>query len=260
MGSFEGGTAVVTGGGAGIGEGVCHAWSDRGLSIVVADIDGARAEQVATAIEAKAGRALAVRTDVTSPTSVAALAKAAHTRFGEVTVLCNNAGVMLYGPVVEAEQTEWDWVFGVNLYGVANVLRAFVPRMRAQRAGRRHIVNTASLAGLRVTMAETGLYAASKYAVTGLTEALREDLAGDAIGVSLFCPGLVASSIHTAARRTVSARPRPQVDRSHAMAPREAAEHLCRGVEDGDFYIFTHPDRQGVVARRHREIEAVIPA
>lgn len=260
MADFKGGTAVVTGGGAGIGEAMCHAWSDRGLNIVIADIDGDRARQVATAVMAKGGAALAVETDVTSAASVEVLANATYARFGAVTILCNNAGVMLYGPVVEAHPTELDWVFGVNLWGVTNVLRAFLPRMRAQGVGRRHVVNTASLAGLRVTMGETGLYAASKYAVTGLTEGLREDLASETIGVSLFCPGLVASSIHGAARCTATATPRLPVDRSHAMSPSDAAEHLCRGVEAGDFYIFTHSDPQGILACRHRAIEAAIPA
>jgi NAD(P)-dependent dehydrogenase (short-subunit alcohol dehydrogenase family) len=146
---LKGLTALVTGGGAGIGQAMCLAWADAGMNVVVADVVADRAKETAAQVEAKGVRALAVACDVGDAKAVEALADAAYAAFGQVNVLCNNAGVVQFGPVTLAPQDDWDWLFHVNLWGVVNAVRTFAPRLRTQGEGFRHIVNTASLSGVR---------------------------------------------------------------------------------------------------------------
>src|SRR5204862_878647 len=191
--SLKGRVGVVTGGASGIGRALAEAFAREGARVVVADLDEAGMAEVVVPIRSRGGEALAVRTDVTDLASVQALAGRAFDAFGRVHVLCNNAGVALWGGLETATHRDWQWVLGVNLWGVVHGLEAFLPRMIAQKEPG-HVVNTASMAGLVATRG-LGIYNTSKYAVVGLSETLAKDLAPHGIGVSVLCPMGVATRI-----------------------------------------------------------------
>src|SRR5438874_953842 len=193
MNELEGRVAVVTGGASGIGRAMAEFFARERAKVVVADIDERALAAVVESIRTRGGEALGVPTDVTNLTSVQALAATAFRTFGRVNVLCNNAGVALWGGLEAATHRDWQWVLGVNLWGVIHGLEAFLPRMLAQKEPA-HIVNTASMAGLVATRG-LGIYNTSKYAVVGLSETLAKDLAPHGIGVSVLCPMGVATRI-----------------------------------------------------------------
>ncbi len=251
-------TAVVTGGGSGIGEALCRAFAAEGMAVVVSDIDRDAAEGVAKAISAGGGSAIAIRTDVADRASVKALADEAFAAFGGVHTLCNNAGVVTFGPAGEMSDADWDWVMSVNLGGVVNGVTQFLPRM-IEQGGEAHIVNTASSAGL---FAPPGMasYVASKQAVVGMSEHLRADLASLGIGVSVLCPGGVATRIVEAGRNRPDAHGGPEDVPDHAepirqgiaagMPPEEVAGRVLDAIRENALYIVTHEDtREGVEAR-----------
>src|SRR5437016_5522096 len=198
MKELGGGVAVVTGGASGIGRAMAERFARERAKVVVADIDQRALAAVVDSIKARGGEALGVPTDVTDLSSVQALAAAAFEAFGKVSVLCNNAGVALWGGLESATHRDWQWVLGVNLWGVIHGVEAFVPRMIASKEPG-HIVNTASMAGLVATRG-LGVYNTSKYAVVGLSETLAKDLRPYRIGVSVLCPMGVATHSRDSAR------------------------------------------------------------
>ncbi len=253
-------TAVVTGGGSGIGEALCRAFAATGMNVVVSDVDGDAASGVAGAIAdaGAGGRAIAVRTDVADRASVKALADEAFAAFGSVDALCNNAGVVSFRNAADMSDADWDWVMSVNLGGVVNGVTQFLPRLIAQGT-EAHIVNTASSAGL---FAPPGMasYVASKQAVVGLSEHLREDLAPLDIGVSVLCPGGVATRIVEAGRNRPDALGGPEDVPAHAepirqgiaagMPPEDVAARVLDAIRANALYVVTHEDtREGVEAR-----------
>ena len=255
--------AVVTGGGSGIGRALIDVFAREGAHVVVADIDAPAAEETAAAVRARGGQAIAVRTDVTDLASVQALADRAFGEFGAVDVLCNNAGVALWGGLEQATHRDWQWVLGVNLWGVIHGIEAFVPRMiDGKRRG--HIVNTASMAGLVATRG-LGVYNTSKYAVVGLSETLVKDLAPYGIGVSVLCPLGVATRIRN------SDRNRPAVLRNDGVAPASpvaldgttlapdaVAEMVLSAVLENRLYVITHPESLEPIRKRFARIERTI--
>ncbi len=257
-------TAVVTGGGSGIGEAMCRAFAAAGLSVVVSDIDLAAAEGVANDINAAGGSALAVRTDVSDRASVKELADQAFAAFGGVHVLCNNAGVVTFRSAAEMSDSDWDWVMGVNLGGVVNGVTQFLPRM-IEQGGEAHIVNTSSSAGM---FAPPGMasYVVSKQAVVGMSEHLHGDLAAVNIGVSVLCPGGVATRIVEAGRNRPDAHGGPEDVPEHAegirqgiamgMPPTEVAELVLDAVRTNQLYIVTHEDTKAGVEARLEGIRA----
>ncbi|MBI1848069.1 MAG: SDR family NAD(P)-dependent oxidoreductase, partial [Candidatus Rokubacteria bacterium] len=190
--------AVVTGGGSGIGRALVEVFAREGMKVVVADIDEPAAAETAKGVQGRGGQAVAVPTDVSDLASVQALAERAWQAFGRVHVLCNNAGVALWGGLEQATHRDWQWVVGVNLWGVIHGLEAFLPRMIEQREGG-HVVNTASMAGL-IASQGLGVYNTTKYAVVGLSETLAKDLRGYGIGVSVLCPMGVSTNIRRSER------------------------------------------------------------
>jgi NAD(P)-dependent dehydrogenase (short-subunit alcohol dehydrogenase family) len=247
------------------------ACAEAGMAVVVADIDAAGAERVAEAIRAQKGRALARVTDVSDAKAVDALADAAWEEFGGCHLLCNNAGVMVRGSIEESSDADWEWVFGVNLYGVLNGIRSFVPRMKEQGEPA-HIVNTASIAGLTALPFLT-VYSASKYAVVAVSEGLSHELADSPIGVSVLCPGGVDTLI------TQSERNRPaalggdgivgnatvaeeagKADAGEGMQevlqPRDVATLVLEAVKAGDLYVPTHPAWRAAAQARADAIAA----
>src|SRR5882672_5491751 len=198
MRDLAGRVAVVTGGGSGIGRAMVKRFAREGAKVVVADVDESALAAVVASVRIRGGEALGVRTDVTELASVQALAATAFATFGKVHVLCNNAGVALWGGLEAATHRDWQWVLGVNLWGVIHGVEAFVPRMIALKEPG-HIVNTASMAGLVATRG-LGIYNTSKYAVVGLSETLAKDLRPYGIGVSVLCPMGVATQIRASER------------------------------------------------------------
>lgn len=194
----RGQTAVVTGGGSGIGLALAEGFADAGLNVVLADVDEAALDAAVSAVGARGVETLAVRCDVSREEEVARLAAVARERFGRVHVACNNAGVMSPADPWAGPLSAWQWVMGVNFWGVLHGVRAFLPQMAADGGG--HIVNTASIAGLLPGFSPA--YDASKHAVVAFTEDLFSytKVNGLPVGVSVLCPGWVRTKILDASR------------------------------------------------------------
>ncbi|MEX2081462.1 MAG: SDR family NAD(P)-dependent oxidoreductase, partial [Dehalococcoidia bacterium] len=238
MQDLAGKVAVVTGGGSGIGRALCLAFAAEGMDVAVADVESGPAEEVAAAVRAAGRKAIAVQCDVSNLASVQALAEAANRELGGCHVLCNNAGVLVMKLLDQCTEADWRWLVDVNLMGVANGLLAFLPRLREQGHG--HIVNTASVAGLFPQPAQSGLsiYTATKFAVVGLSEELRAELSGTGVGVSVLCPGGVATRILDAGRNRPASlggpQPVPSIERlqglTAATPPEEIAAKVVRAI------------------------------
>jgi NAD(P)-dependent dehydrogenase (short-subunit alcohol dehydrogenase family) len=195
---------------------------------------------------------------------VQALAERAWAEGGGVHVLCNNAGVAVHGPLQQATHRDWEWVLGVNLWGVIHGLEAFVPRMIAQQqAG--HIVNTASMAGLIATEG-LGIYNTTKYAVVGLSETLQKDLRPYQIGVSVLCPMGVATAIRQSARSRPLHLQNPGGDPGAAeitligrtLAPEDVAEQVLRAIRHNRLYVITHEEGLEPLRRRFARMERAV--
>jgi len=262
MQELRGGVAVVTGGGSGIGEGIARAAARAGMRVVAADIELSAVERVAKEIAEQGGEAIGVHCDVTRRADVDALADAAWSRFGGCHLLCNNAGVLVRGPLQSMSDADWRWVLEVNLFGVVNGIQAFVPRLIEQRAPA-HVVNTASVAGLCI-LPEHGVYTASKFAVVALSESLRADLAPHGIGVSVLCPGGVVTRIQESDRnrpdgvrgplRTLAAPSQEEIAAARAreemLAPDEVGACVLDAVRADEPWVLTHPAWRPRVAER----------
>jgi NAD(P)-dependent dehydrogenase (short-subunit alcohol dehydrogenase family) len=257
--------AVVTGGGSGIGRALCLAFAGDGArAVVVADVDEAGAAETAAAVERAGSRAVTVSTDVSRRADLEALADRAWRECGAVDVLCNNAGIALWGGLDKATHQDWEWAIGVNLWGVIHGIEAFVPRMIAQKTDG-HIVNTASMAGL-IASEGLGVYNTTKYAVVGLSETLQKDLRPHQIGVSVLCP----MGVKTAIRQ--SARSRPPALRNPAgpdagseveligryLTPEHVAERVRRAIRDNRLYVITHAEGLEPLRRRFSRMEKAI--
>ena len=199
--------AVVTGGASGLGLALAEALSERGVDLVIADVEEDALEAAVETVSSGGGTAIGMVTDVREPAEVDALARTTLERFGRIDLVCNNAGVTA-SPVAmwEVPPNDWEWVLAVNLRGVINGICAFVPHLVEQDSG--HVVNTASMAGLTVAP-YNGPYLASKHAVVALSEALALELGYTApgVGVTVVCPGMIDTRIATAERNRPSGLP-----------------------------------------------------
>lgn len=210
MKQITGTTAVVTGAGGGMGRSIALALASEGANVVIADIELDVAERVAGEVKALGVGSLALRTDVSELEDVEALADAAYAEFGSVEILVNNAGVTLrpFRASWDTDYTDFQWMMGINFWGVVHGHHVFVPRMR-QTPGEKHIVNTSSMASL-ISIAGHSSYSASKAAVDGLSNAAREELKTQNIGLSILHPGSVETRISS------SERLRPAVEQSES--------------------------------------------
>jgi len=260
---LAGRVAVVTGGASGIGRAMAELFARERAKVVLADIDQRALAAVVQSIKGRGGEALAVPTDVTDLTSVQALAETAFKTFGRVHVLCNNAGVALWGGLEQATHRDWQWVLGVNLWGVIHGVETFVPRMIASKEPG-HIVNTASMAGL-IASRGLGVYNTSKYAVVGLSETLAKDLRPYGIGVSVLCPMGVSTQIRESARNRPSnlendtpssSEPVELIGRT--LAPAAVAEMVLNAIRANRLYVITHEESLEALRRRHERLEQAI--
>ena len=278
MKEFAGKVAVVTGAASGIGLAMAQRFADEGMNVVLADIETEPLAIAESTVKAKGGAVLAVRADMLREEDIFRLADAAFETFGNVHILCNNAGVAgraAFGvPVWEVPLSDWDWVMGVNFMGVLHGVRAFVPRMLA-KGEEGHIVNTASMAGLGTA---SGPYHVSKHGVVVLSEGLFKDFRamGAKLSASVVCPGWVNTNILDAERN----RP-PELERTdlakvaerarltmqaageslkRGIPPEEVARQVFEAVRDDQFYVLPAPPEsvdavltraQGIVARRN---------
>ncbi|MCY4403479.1 MAG: SDR family NAD(P)-dependent oxidoreductase [Candidatus Poribacteria bacterium] len=255
------GVAVITGAASGIGRGMAERFAAEGMSVVLADIEEEPLAKLEANLRAKDATVLSVRTDVSNTEDVENLAAQTLDAFGEVHILCNNAGVVCSRPIWEHTVTDWEWVLGVNLWGVIHGIRAFVPRMLAQET-ECHIVNTASILGL-VRGPGEGIYKVSKHGVVALSETLADELAhkGSQIQVHVLCPGWVRTGILDSTRNrsgveshhhrqhiTESRNVRAEME--SGMSPDEVAEHVYNAIQTGTFYIHTHPEHKAWVRAR----------
>jgi len=252
MKNVEGKVAFITGGASGAGFGMAQTFVKNGMKVIIADIRQDNLDRAMSVFHSNPN-VHAVRLDVTDREAFARAANEAEKVFGNIHILCNNAGVNLFVPIEECTYNDLDWIMGVNFGGVVNGIVTFVPRIRKHGEGG-HIVNTASMAAY-LPAPIAGIYTASKFAVRGLSEALRLSLFQYNIGVSVFCPGLINSSIYESEkiRPQVLASPEiaaknqlfmdvlPEVHK-FGMTPEEVGEKVLAGIRKNDLYIFSHPE------------------
>ena len=249
MKDFAGKVAVVTGAASGIGLGLARTCVRAGMSVAMCDIRADRLEQAVAQVRLLGqGRVITVTADVSKADSVEAAAQKIESEFGKIHLVFNNAGVVIRGQLMEKiDDKTWDWLLGANLYGVIHGIQSFVPRIRAHGEGG-HVVNTASMAGLQVGNRGTGAYAASKFAVVALSEALANNLKDTNIGVSVLTPAAVATEIYTSSAAHTPA------EIATGMDPDELGRRVFDGIRAGQFYLITHPDTRGWIEARHARI------
>ena len=263
---LAGKVAVVTGGASGIGKGIAQALKAEGMQVVIADV-----EQDALGAAAKEIGAVGVRCDVSSLESVQALADQVLKQFGNIHVLCNNAGVGSNAPIAEMTPSDWQWMLGVNLMGVIYGTRAFLPALRANPDGG-WIVNTASMSGFRIVPGLGG-YGVTKFGIMAFSETLALELAGEGskVGVSILCPGPVHTNIKASSRNRPNALAGGALEdmdleqseegrRLRWITSLEAGRLVAREIKRGGLYVLTHPEMGPMVEERHRAIEAAFKA
>jgi NAD(P)-dependent dehydrogenase (short-subunit alcohol dehydrogenase family) len=269
MKDLKGKVAFITGGGSGIGFGIAKCAAEAGMKVAIADVRADHLEQGLAKLRAAGHVVHGLLVDVADAAAVERAAQETVNVFGKVHLVCNNAGVSIFGPMDVATMDDWRWIMGVNVDGVINGIQAFMPRLKAHGEGG-HIVNTASMAGLLVGPG-MGLYSASKFAVVGLTTSLRYDLAPHGIGVSVLCPGFVRSNIHEAVKsrpKNLAATGYPVTEEdmkrldgvlSVGMDPVEVGSHVIAGVRENRQYIFPHAEFRDELRAVADEILAALP-
>jgi len=267
MQDLRGKTAFVTGGASGIGYGLAEAFLDQGMRVVIADIEEKALAEARQTLSARSNAIHAIRLDVTDRDAYARTADEVEKLFGNLHVLCNNAGVAARGFIANASYDDWDWTLGVNIGGVVNGIRTFLPRMVKHGEGG-HVVNTASMAGLGSSPGNV-IYSTTKFAVVGLSEGLRKELAGEKIGVTVLCPAAVRTNFNRNARN----RPEKfaevgtkldeewyaQVDPSFetGMTPRKLGDLTVEAIRKDLPYVIPHSEFKAGYKKKVEEILAL---
>ena len=275
MKNLSGKVAVITGGGSGIGRSLAHAFAAQGMKVVLADVNEVAMRAVEAELTESGAEVLPVVCDTSLEANVYALAQATLDRFGGAHLLCNNAGVAGKGDPWTGPISAWDWVVGINLYGVVHGIRAFLPIMQDQGEG--HIVNTASMAGL-IALPGAAAYNATKTAVVAITEGLFLELkgTGSPVGVSVLCPGFVKTNLVTGqqwqprlgAEPPMTTSPMGQIIEQmltdgveNGVNPDGIAAEVVDAILTDRFWILTHPEmRQAPVERMQRAAAQENPA
>jgi NAD(P)-dependent dehydrogenase (short-subunit alcohol dehydrogenase family) len=272
MRELAGKTAFVTGGASGIGFALGRAFMEVGMNVMLADIETDALAAAVKNLHDFGSSVRGVTCDVADPISVEHAAKASYEAFGQVHVVCNNAGVGAAGGIDNISIDNWRWVLDVNLMGVLHGIRTFLPHIRAHGEGG-HIVNTASMAGM-LSPGWFNPYAASKFAVVSMSEGLAMQLKPLGIGVSVLCPGFVRTRIIESERNRLerygpAQMPDPSSPAGARVAqmaefvqsgldPSEVAARVLSAIRDGDFYVFTHPHLRPELEERFAAILAAM--
>ncbi len=268
MDQFAGKTVFITGGARGIGLGMAKAFLSAGAKVAIADLSQDALDAAMKSLSPM-GEAAAFQLDVRDRDAFARVADAAEAALGPVSILCSNAGINFMGPLAAATYDDWDYTLGTNIGGAVNAVQTFLPRLLAGQ-GARHIVITSSIHGV-FTGAMAGVYATSKYALTGLGESLRADLADSGIGVSLLIPGPIKTDIFQHADElrpqgadtgAITMDPEEQHKSAiwrHAMEPDEVGRRVLHGIARNDLYIMTHKEYGRMLAARAEALQAALP-
>lgn len=261
--------AVVTGGASGLGRAMALHFAREGMRVAIADIEQAGIDRTVGELKALGANAIGVRTDVSKAAEVDALAGRVLKDLGGVHVVCNNAGISPLGAVWENTLADWQWMLGVNLWGVIHGVRTFTPLLIAQDEG--HIVNTASVAGL-INPPNSGMYNVTKHAVVALTETLHHDLGErkSKVRCSVLCPAYVPTGIADSERNRPPELSNPALEKSAEQLAKEAmlkkavrsgrlsaddiGAAVLAAVRENRFYILTHPRIKGAIEARMQDI------
>ena len=266
MKTVEGKVAFVTGGASGIGYGMVEAFLDAGMKVVVADLLQQHLDEVAS-LHPGANNLHLIRVDVSDRPGMERAAAETEKVFGKVHVLCNNAGVAARGDIDQHSYADWDYVMGVCVGGTINGLVNFLPRIKAHGEGG-HIVNTSSMAGMIPVPAFVGSYSTAKFAIRGMSDSLRLALTPHRIGVSVLCPGLVATRAMTSGGLYRTTHDQGGADGgptagpiTRGMAPRAVGDRVLNAIKTNELYIFPHGEFKDEVAGYfQRMLDAFPPA
>jgi NAD(P)-dependent dehydrogenase (short-subunit alcohol dehydrogenase family) len=267
MKQLKGKVAAVTGAASGLGRSMALAFATEGMDVALADVDERNLVLVEEEVRSKGVRTTTLQTDVSRAQDVESFRDRALSKLGGIHLVCNNAGVSPLGAVWEASVADWQWILGVNLWGVIHGVRAFTPHLIAQNEG--HIVNTASVAGL-ISPPGSGAYNVTKHAVVTLSESLVHDLRerNSAVGVSVLCPAYVPTRITESERNRpgdlpISEKSKETLTReamlrkavaSGKVSADQVAQAVVAAVKEERFYILTHPRIKGAIQARMQDI------
>jgi NAD(P)-dependent dehydrogenase (short-subunit alcohol dehydrogenase family) len=272
MQAFQDRVAVITGAASGIGHHLALRCVQEGMKVVLADIEEAALRHTAAELQAAGAQVLTVVTDVSKASDVTALAQQTLATFGAVHLLCNNAGVGAGTTIWESTLADWEWVLGVNLWGVIHGVRVFVPIMLAQDT-ECHIVNTASIAGL-IAHPGAGIYKVTKHGIVTLSETLYYELAerGAKVHVSVLCPARVPTRILDSARNRPGALQNDPTEKGSSgviarrpaagqaipteITPEQIADSVFTAIRENRLYVLTHPESKAWVRERMENILA----
>jgi NAD(P)-dependent dehydrogenase (short-subunit alcohol dehydrogenase family) len=267
---ISGTNAIVTGAGSGIGLAIATALAEAGANVVMADIRKDAVEEAAHALSGTNKRVMPVRVDVTQEQSVVDALTQCERNFGKLHIACNNAGVPMHGTrMSDVPRGDWEFVIGVNIWGVIHGIRHFVPAM-LRHGEEAHIVNTASVAGFQNRRGtDQGPYSMTKYAVVSLSEALEHELQDTNVGVSVLCPGPIATNIARGARNRPDHMGGPQIRATDeatlaerlattGLDPKKVGERVVDAIRAKTFYAFVSAVPADVIKARHRRIEEAL--
>ncbi len=256
--------AVITGGASGIGKATALAMARRGAHIVLADINDQRLGETEQDIAALGRKVVTMHCDVSRDPDVEQLAETALGTMGQVDILFNNAGVICRGALEDLSLADWEWQFGINVFGVIRGIKVFLPHMIARGSG--YIINTGSVAGLFALTGEGAPYIASKFAVVGLSEALALYARPRGIGVSVLCPGSVDTNLLETSRSIGMTPERDASETAQAetvqgnrlMTPAQVGEIVVEAVQQNRFFILAEPTHHETLVRRTADWNAFL--
>jgi len=266
MKDIAGKVAFVTGGASGIGLAMARSFVAAGMKVAVTDIERAALDLVQDEFARSGAEVIGLELDVTDRDAMEQAARETEAAFGNVHVVCNNAGVSVAGRVDKMNYKDWDWVMGVNLDGVINGVQTFASRLKAHGEGG-HFVNTASMAG-QMPIPGGSIYTTSKYAVVGLSEVMKTDLARYGIGVSVLCPGGVITNVGKSGRNRPANLQRAKDNTKLNLGKLSETvmedmldasvigDMVVEAILSDDLYIFSHPNLKKVVDARTAAVDA----